>query len=129
MNFEIVNDRIMLTREIKTNKQTVIATETYGFEYKIVSSEVEKEIKVNEEANIFFEWQRFNIDQEEYQKDEEKNDLIQVEIVKDDEVLETEELEPEEELEFSAEEEGEYIIRTANSKVDNAEVKVVVSDG
>ena len=92
-------------------------------------SQQEAEITTTETFKVTFEWQKFDIERGEYQKDEEKTDAFQVEIIKPGgEIFDTVELPVGEELEFSAEEAGEYTIRTRNSKVGNAEIKVVVED-
>ena len=120
---EVLSEKEVTTKSGKTH----IVRKGYCKLYKINPSMQEVGIKTNEEVNISFEWQKFNIETEEYQKDEEKDDAFQVEIIKPDgETYDTMELPAGEELEFSAEEAGEYTIRTRNSKVGNAEIKVVV---
>ena len=127
----IIKDHEVLSEEIiKTNRQEAVVQKGYCMLHRVTPSETEKTINTTETTTLSFGWHKFDTGEEKYQIDKKKEDTFRVEITKPDgEIYYSVELSVNEELEFSAEESGEYIVRTVNPKVDNAEIKVVVENG
>ena len=90
-----------------------------GFYEKIIKAEtVKTEISVGEVIEISFYWQ-----------DENGEALSETEAFHVDVDGQQVEVPVGETLEFSSDEAGEFIIRTVNDNVENAELTVVVTDG
>ena len=117
----------LIFRERKTKKSLI--NEFFTMESGIKITVSKNKININETVNVSFSWLKFDIEAGAYKNDEEKTDNIEVEIIKPDgEVFDTVNLSPGEELSFSSEETGEYLIKTVNQSVENAEIKVVVEN-
>lgn len=119
--FEISGHEVLRKETVKTEKQEAIVKTHYAMLYKIQPSISEATILTGETINIMFEWLIFDLNLAEYVKDTNKSDAFQVEVNG-----QRVDMPVGEALIFSSDEPGEYLIRTFNQNVENAEVKVVV---
>lgn len=124
MAFEILdNEQVLLVEEIATSSQIATVKQHFGMLKRIVAKCAKTNIAVGEEITIDFQWQKFNSGQ--YSTDLTNEEDFQVKVGDVQDVLTS--AGGVAQLVFSSDEPGEFIIKTINPNVDNAEIKVVVS--
>ena len=123
--FEVLdNGQILIIEEIATGNQTVVAKSHFEMLKKVAVDSAKTQLTLGEETIINFRWQKFN-GQGLYIDDPNNDDLFQVDIAGISEmIIPTNGVG---QVIFSSDEPGEFIIKTVNPGVDNAEIKVVVS--
>lgn len=125
MKLEIIDGEVLIAEEIKTTLQTAIVKKHYGMEKKIKVEIPKTALTLNEQVDITFTWQKFDLTSETWLDDPTNSDLIKLDI--DGEKIE---LQPEngtDTLIFSSAEPGLVVIKTDNLGVDNATLEVTVN--
>lgn len=124
--FEILpNGQVLRVEEISTKNQTAIVKKHHCMEKRVLAEISKTQLTLGEEIAVGFRWQKFDIESERYVDDSSNNENFQVDIAEIQEAVSP--TNGVGQIIFSSDEPGEFIIKTVNPGVDNAEIKVVVS--
>lgn len=124
--FEMLpNGQVLRMEEITTKKQTVIVKSHHCMEKRVLAEVSKAQLALGEEIVVSFKWQKFDIESEHYVDDSSNRENFQVDIAGIQEIIPP--INGAGQIIFSSDEPGEFIIKTVNPNVDNAQIKVVVS--
>lgn len=125
MPFEVLdNGQVFKVEEIKTETQTAIVRTAYGMKHRISLSADKTKLVLHENTIVRLKWTIFDVNKGDWVSDpNNKKDFVvdingQVFNIPVSAGV----------FEFESAEPGEYIIKTQNEGVDNAEIKVVVEE-
>lgn len=125
MYFEIADGEVLLSEEVETSSQRAVVRKHHGWEKKIRAEADKTVLVINEQANIIFIWQKFDITTGDWLDDPMNAGPIELDI--DGVKLELQPVSGTDILVFSSGEPGPVVIRTENIGVDNASMEVTVN--